>query len=492
VYAGLLAAGAVEAPLRTQMPDSLPDTAPWPGDERLTPVMTRRSTVDWVLQRAAAAEPRVTVRHGVKVTGRTAATWRAECGIAYFSRHYRVRRGADLPAPLVTRTVVALDEFLADKWGGDNGAVQLVVAPLAADHRFRTAREPQVFTAVLRTIPALAAWLDVMDPITGVFPMAGLHNTLRRLVADGSPVATGLHAIGDSACTTNPGCQLPVLQGRRLGAVLRDGGLADGAHRPAQDPRGGFRLGQFRRGCSEAREAIRGVGYLDRNDLAAARRSHFHRYRCPGGGQPVHPGPADAQRPGVGENRGSHGATDRFSAQGGEDLPRAAVPADDRGTPAVPGAGRPYRLKDRRPQPGVEVIDRALDDGHVTLAQVPLRAGLPDDHPGDVGPVRRVAATAAGAHRAYRHGWKAARCGRRREQGRTGRGGALTGQVAAGQVQAGRGGDTEDGGGRQREAAVLAGHESASGGQRRAANHRAGPQQSEILQCRRRAHHVGQ
>jgi 2-polyprenyl-6-methoxyphenol hydroxylase-like FAD-dependent oxidoreductase len=253
VYRALLAAGVAEAPLRTQMPDSLPDTGAWPGDEWLTPMMTRRSTVDWVLQRAAAAEPRVTVRSGVKVTGlftasgrpgdqpphvtgvhtdrgdlaadlvvdatgrrspiddwltqagaRPTATWRAECGIAYFSRHYRVRPDAVLPAPLVTRIVVALDEFLAGKWGGDNGAVQLVVAPLAADRRFRTARDPQVFTAVLRTIPTYAAWLDVMDPITDVFPMAGLHNTLRRLVVDGIPVATGLHAIGDSVCTTNP------------------------------------------------------------------------------------------------------------------------------------------------------------------------------------------------------------------------------------------------------------------------------------------------
>jgi len=33
------------------------------------PVMTRRSTVDWVLSRVAATEPRVEVRHGVKVTG---------------------------------------------------------------------------------------------------------------------------------------------------------------------------------------------------------------------------------------------------------------------------------------------------------------------------------------------------------------------------------------------------------------------------------------
>jgi 2-polyprenyl-6-methoxyphenol hydroxylase-like FAD-dependent oxidoreductase len=242
--------------------------------------MTRRSTLDWVLRRAAAAEPRVTVRCGVKVTGllaapgrpggrpphvtgvrtdrgdvaadlvvdatgrrspiddwlaqigtRASATWRAECGIAYFSRHYRVRQGAALPSPLVTRTIVALDEFLVGKWGGDNGAVQLVVAPLAADHRFRAAREPRVFTAVLRTVPALAAWLDVMDPITGVFPMGGLDNTLRRLVADGAPVATGLHAIGDSACTTNP------TLGRGLALALSGAAdLVDAIGENAADP----------------------------------------------------------------------------------------------------------------------------------------------------------------------------------------------------------------------------------------------------------------
>ena len=104
----------------------------------------------------------------------------------------------------MTRTVIALDEFLAGKWGADNGVVQLVVAPLAADRRFRPVRDPRILTAVLRTVPAYAAWLDVMDPITDVFPMGGLHNTLRSLVVDGTPVATGLVAIGDSVCTTNP------------------------------------------------------------------------------------------------------------------------------------------------------------------------------------------------------------------------------------------------------------------------------------------------
>jgi hypothetical protein len=57
---------------------------------------------------------------------------------------------------------------------------------------------------VLRMVPMFAKWLDGLDPITGIFPMAGLHNTLGRLVVDGIPVATGLHAIGDSVCTTIP------------------------------------------------------------------------------------------------------------------------------------------------------------------------------------------------------------------------------------------------------------------------------------------------
>jgi 2-polyprenyl-6-methoxyphenol hydroxylase-like FAD-dependent oxidoreductase len=211
--------------------------------------MTRRSTFDWVLLRALQAAPGVTLRCGVRVTGlramagapprvmgvrtnqaghaadlvvdatgrrspidrwlaeigaRPTATWSAECGVAYYSRHYRVRPAATLPGPLTTRIVAALDEFTVGIWGADNGAMQLAVAPLATDHRFRTVRDPAVFTAVLRTVPTYAAWLDGLDPITPVFPMAAVHNTLRRLVVDGAPVVTGLHALGDTVCTTNP------------------------------------------------------------------------------------------------------------------------------------------------------------------------------------------------------------------------------------------------------------------------------------------------
>ena len=259
VYRGLMAAGVVEAPLLTQLPSSVADRSEMLGDEQLPLLMTRRATLDWVLGRAAAAEPGMHVRRGVHVTGLLAEsgrpprvrgvrtsrgdiagdvvvdaagrrspinTWlaaigaqptamtRAECGVAYFSRQYRLRAGP-LPAPAATRVVAGLDEFTVGIWGGDNGTMQVALAPLAADRRFGVARRPEVFTAVLRTVPYYAAWLDVLDPITPVSVMGGLHNTLRRLVVDGQPVATGLHAVGDSVCTTNP------TFGRGVSMVLR-------------------------------------------------------------------------------------------------------------------------------------------------------------------------------------------------------------------------------------------------------------------------------
>ena len=256
VYADLLRAGVVEAPLPTQMPPSLPDRDPRPGDERLVQLMTRRSTLDLVLGRAMRAESGVTLRTGVKVTGllaepaarhgeplrvtgvrtdegtfgaevvvdatgrrsaiddwlrelrsvgaRETSVRQAECGLAYYSRHYRLRPGVTPPGSRHRRHAATLDEFLAGVWPADNGAVQVAIAPLAADPRFRSLRDAGVFTAVLRLVPSLAAWLDVLDPTTGIFVMGGLHNTLRRLVTGGVPVATGLHAIGDTVCTTNP------------------------------------------------------------------------------------------------------------------------------------------------------------------------------------------------------------------------------------------------------------------------------------------------
>jgi 2-polyprenyl-6-methoxyphenol hydroxylase-like FAD-dependent oxidoreductase len=249
VYETLLAAGVVEAPISDWMPDTLADRSAWPGDEHLIPLMTRRSTLDWVLQKAALMEPGVTVRDRVRVVGcltrpgrppgiiglrtnqgqfssdlvidasgrrtpidrwlseigtRPPAIRSAECGVSYFSRHYRIRPGTEPPGPRTTRVVAGFGEFTLAFFGADNAAMQLAIIPLAADSRFRRLKDPDVFTAVLRTIPACESWLPALDPISPVFQMTGPRNTMRRLVVDGDPVVTGLHAIGDSVCTTNP------------------------------------------------------------------------------------------------------------------------------------------------------------------------------------------------------------------------------------------------------------------------------------------------
>src|SRR6478735_10529043 len=249
VYEDLLAAGVAETPLAIQMPSTLADTTARPGDERLTTLATRRSTVDWVVQRAVAREPGVTLRYGVRASGllaesgepprvtgvrtdqgevdadlvidasgrrssidhwleeidaRPAQPARADCGIAYFSRHYRLRPGSVLPGPATRRIIVLFDEFAAGIWGCDNGVMHLAIFPQGADHRFRTLIRPGIFEAVLRTVPTLAPWLAVVDPLTDVRAMGAMQNSLRRLVVDGRPVALGLHALGDAVCTTNP------------------------------------------------------------------------------------------------------------------------------------------------------------------------------------------------------------------------------------------------------------------------------------------------
>lgn len=128
----------------------------------------------------------------------------AECGAAYCSRHYRVRPGAADPV-LARRFYLGLLRFFSVIMvAGDRDTRSITVAPLVEDHPMRRLRDPAVFGDVVRTIPALAALPDVLDPISDVQVMGGLHNTLRRRVVDRCPVVLGLHTVGDAVCTTNP------------------------------------------------------------------------------------------------------------------------------------------------------------------------------------------------------------------------------------------------------------------------------------------------
>ena len=275
VHEALLTAGAVEAPLSVAAPPGV-DLEPQPGDDDFIAIATRRSTLDLVLRRTVVAQSGVTQLLGRRVTGliagpetpprirgvRTDAgdlhadlvvdatgrrtqidTWladigaaatellTAECGLAYYSRHYRVREGSQLPGHRATRLLLALDEFTTGLWNCDNGTAMIVVAPLVQDHRFRPVKDPAVFDAVVRTVPPFGGWLDVLEAVGDVFVMGGLHNTWRRLVTDDGPIATGLALVGDSRCTTNPtfGRGLPL-------ALIAAVDLVDAIERGVDDP----------------------------------------------------------------------------------------------------------------------------------------------------------------------------------------------------------------------------------------------------------------
>jgi 2-polyprenyl-6-methoxyphenol hydroxylase-like FAD-dependent oxidoreductase len=167
VYDGLLAAGVAEAPLWTQMPESLSDTSARPGDEQLTPMMTRRSTVDWVLQRAAAAEPRVTLRYGVKVTGLLATR-----GQQPHVTGVHTSQG-DLPADLVidaTGRRSPVDDWRAEATAArDSRPGELSAA--ARGRLLRPGRLPRVLEDQRNGLPA----------------RAGLHRPGRRGVHAGNP-----------------------------------------------------------------------------------------------------------------------------------------------------------------------------------------------------------------------------------------------------------------------------------------------------------------
>ena len=109
---------------------------------------------------------------------------------------------------------------------GDNGTFVANFAAPAWDRELRVLHRERPFMAAMRSIPAVAAWLDpdCAVPIGEVQAMGNLRNVLRRFVVDGRPVALGLHLIGDALCHTNPangaGASLALDHAFTLAAVL--------------------------------------------------------------------------------------------------------------------------------------------------------------------------------------------------------------------------------------------------------------------------------
>jgi 2-polyprenyl-6-methoxyphenol hydroxylase-like FAD-dependent oxidoreductase len=249
---------------------------PGPDDESFVSICTRRPVFESALRAAAEAEANVRIEGGariacllvapepangaVRVTGvrttdgrtveaelvvdalgrtsqvhswlgelgaRPMAERRNECGLLYYSRHFRLRPGVEMPSlPSLLRGPRGETGYLVFVvFLGDNRTFALVLMIPPWDRELRALKSETAYMTTALAIPLLVPWIhpDCSEPITPVLPMGSLQNLHRSLVVDGEPVATGIQPIGDALCHTNPtfalGASLSITHGFRLAEI---------------------------------------------------------------------------------------------------------------------------------------------------------------------------------------------------------------------------------------------------------------------------------
>jgi 2-polyprenyl-6-methoxyphenol hydroxylase-like FAD-dependent oxidoreductase len=246
VYQALLDAGAHDIDLRPKLHGPLR-----PEDEELAILGVRRPLIEWALRGAVLREPAITVRSGVQVAGldgtigdvprvtgvrtsdgpvhadlvvdamgrrspvpdwiealggRPMSEASSDCGVIYYTRYYRVRKGASLPdGPWIPTPRADLGYGLFSSFPGDNDTFAGLIAIPPGDQQLKVLRHTAAFDAATASMPALHSWTnaDTSTPFTGVLPMGSLQNTLRTFV-DGRPPTIGLTSVGDALCHTDP------------------------------------------------------------------------------------------------------------------------------------------------------------------------------------------------------------------------------------------------------------------------------------------------
>jgi 2-polyprenyl-6-methoxyphenol hydroxylase-like FAD-dependent oxidoreductase len=230
-----------------------------PGDDRFTTLTARRPVLEAAFARACATPDGPVIRRQVRVTGlvcryrhvtgvrladgtavpadlvvdcggrRSALSdWlaaagcarprdeRDDAGFVYYSRHFH-GEPPEVRGPLLQHhnsvSVLCLP--------ADNRTWSVAFVTSGRDHAMRALREPDRWQAVLSRYPQAAHW-SRGTPLTGVDVMGGLADRWRDLVPDGEPVATGVVAVGDAACCTNPSLGRGAAIGLRHARALRD------------------------------------------------------------------------------------------------------------------------------------------------------------------------------------------------------------------------------------------------------------------------------
>lgn len=247
------------------LPSTIEDRSPRPDDDRFRTISARRPVVEAAFSRVAENTPGVRVIRGVAVEGLLARAngiphvtgvrtkdgkqlvadlivdamgrrskfvdWvteigarppleeATETGFAYYTRHYRARTGTG--PELNGLPFSNLDSFLVVTLPSDNNTWAIAIVCMAGDMPLKEIRHNDVFERVARSVPRVEPWLEG-EPLHDVYPMAGAMDRYRRFVVDGSPVVTGMVAIGDSWACTNPTAGRGLSLGIGQAVALRD------------------------------------------------------------------------------------------------------------------------------------------------------------------------------------------------------------------------------------------------------------------------------
>lgn len=264
----LIAAGGRRISLMSGFFRTLDDPSPRPGDEKFDTITARRPVVEGAFARAAENTPNVKIIRGVAVAGpiadgslvdgvphivgvrtkdgqeyrgdliidamgrksefdewvvgiggRAPLEEKLENGFAYYTRHYRCR--GDFEPELRRAPVTLLSTFQVVSIPADNETWCVAVVCMAGDKPMKALRENEVWERVVRSVPHLSHWTEG-DPLHDVLPMAGAMDRYRRFVVEGSPVVTGLVAVGDAWACTNPTAGRGISIGLGHTIALRD------------------------------------------------------------------------------------------------------------------------------------------------------------------------------------------------------------------------------------------------------------------------------
>ena len=211
------------------------------GDEDLVYLWVRRPVIEWALRHAASAETAIELRPGVQVTalltgdngvgsatgiatdhgeiradvvvdalGRyrcppgwpRAAGVPTESGAIYYCRYFELAEGVEhLDAPVLNpRGDLGYMGF--NTFRGDNRTFAVILLAPASDRALRALRHDAAWRAACALIKPLGLMTspEYGRPITGVMPMGGLMNVERT----GRPPVSGVVAVGDAFCHTDP------------------------------------------------------------------------------------------------------------------------------------------------------------------------------------------------------------------------------------------------------------------------------------------------